>query len=129
MGDLCAFPSEHSSVLSVLNELSCAHSSGEVEVSALWLLYLENSGKACVISWKATSASAQRHHGAASLPRSIPRSQPASAAFTGKTKMSGFGEGRPVHSPFLQYQGRFTALDFLARLQLCTSGPDISFAG
>lgn len=74
-------------------------------------------------------ASAQRHHGAEGLPRSIPRSQPASAAFTRRTKMSGFGKGSPMHSSLVQYQGRITALAFLARLQLCTSGPDISFAG
>lgn len=82
-----------------------------------------------MISQKATSASAQRHHGAEGLPRSIPRSQPASAAFAGRTKMSSFGKSSLVHSPMVQYQGRITALAFLARLQLCTSRPDISFAG
>lgn len=57
------------------------------------------------------------------------RSQPASAAFAGRTKTSGFAKGRLVHSPLVQYLGSITALDFLARLQLCISGPDISFAG
>lgn len=44
-------------------------------------------------------------------------------------KTSGFGKGGPAHSSLVQYQGRITVLAFLARLQLCTSGPDISFAG
>lgn len=95
----------------------------------LYLLYLKNSGKACVIGQKATSSATQRHHSTKALPRSIPRSQPASAAFAGKTKMSGFGKGSPAHSTLVQYQGRITALALLVRLQLCTSGPDISFAG
>lgn len=82
-----------------------------------------------MISQKATRSSAQRHHSAKALPRSIHRSQPVSAAFAGKTKMSGFGKSSPAYSPLVQYQGRITALALLVRLQLCISGPDISFAG
>lgn len=63
------------------------------------------SRKAPVISQRATSASAQRHHGAESLPRSIPRSQPASAAFTAVQSRQALGKAAPCIHPWCSTRG------------------------